>query len=44
MSGNEDGAVAALRRALAIDPQNKAASDGLKWLLRPSSAKGTSQK
>jgi XTP/dITP diphosphohydrolase len=44
MSGNEDGAVAALRRALSIDPQNKAASDGLKWLLRPSGAKGTSQK
>ncbi|MFI5349549.1 MAG: RdgB/HAM1 family non-canonical purine NTP pyrophosphatase [Elusimicrobiota bacterium] len=39
MSGDEDGAVAALRRALALEPHNKAASDGLKWLLRPAGAK-----
>jgi tetratricopeptide (TPR) repeat protein len=44
MSGDEDGAVAALRRALALDPQNKAASDGLKWLLRPSTPKAAAQK
>ena len=44
MSGDEDGAVAALRRALALDPKNRAASDGLKWLLRPSGAQGASKK
>jgi tetratricopeptide (TPR) repeat protein len=43
MSGDEDGAVAALRRALALEPNNKAASDGLKWLLRPAGAKETSK-
>ncbi|HEX4047716.1 MAG TPA: RdgB/HAM1 family non-canonical purine NTP pyrophosphatase [Elusimicrobiota bacterium] len=41
MSGDEAEAVSALRRALAIDPQDKAASDGLKWLLRPSAAEET---
>lgn len=35
MIGDETGAVAALRKALEISPKNKAASDGLKWLLRP---------
>ena len=42
MSGDEEGAVACLRQALAVDPKNKAASDGLKWLLRPTApaAKG----
>ena len=35
MSGDEEGAVASLRKALEIDPKNKAAKDGLKWLLRP---------
>jgi tetratricopeptide (TPR) repeat protein len=44
MSGDEDGAVAALRRALEIEPKNKAASDGLKWLLRPAGPKETSKK
>ena len=44
MSGDEDGAVAALRKALAIDPKNKAASDGLNWLLRPTGAKETPKK
>ena len=44
MGADEDGAVAALRRALAIEPANKAASDGLKWLLRPSGAKETRKK
>ncbi len=43
MSGDEDGAVAALRKALGIDPKNKAAADGLKWLLRPAN-KETSKK
>lgn len=41
MTGDEDGAVAALRRALALDPKNKAAADGLKWLLRPTGPKET---
>jgi tetratricopeptide (TPR) repeat protein len=44
MSGDEAGAVAALRRALALDPKNKAASDGLNWLLRPTGAKETPKK
>ncbi|MFI5360539.1 MAG: non-canonical purine NTP pyrophosphatase [Elusimicrobiota bacterium] len=44
MSGDEAGAVAALRKALAIDPKNKAASDGLTWLLRPAGAKETPKK
>ncbi|MFI5350268.1 MAG: hypothetical protein ACHQ2Z_12040, partial [Elusimicrobiota bacterium] len=43
MSGDEDGAVASLRRAIAIEPNNKAASDGLKWLLRPAAAKEPSK-
>jgi XTP/dITP diphosphohydrolase len=37
MSGDENGAIAALRRALAVDPKDKIARDGLKWLLRPAS-------
>ncbi|MFI5346013.1 MAG: tetratricopeptide repeat protein [Elusimicrobiota bacterium] len=35
LGGDEVGAVASLRRVLALDPKNKAAGDGLKWLLRP---------
>lgn len=35
MNGDEEGAVAALRRALEIEPKNKAAADGLRWLMRP---------
>ena len=38
MTGDEKGAEEALRRALAIEPKNKAAADGLKWLLRPTAA------
>lgn len=38
MIGDEPGAVAALRRALVIAPKNKAAADGLKWLLRPAAS------
>ena len=44
MSGDETGAVAALRKAQAIDPKNKAASEGLTWLLRPTGAKETTTK
>ncbi len=44
MSGDEDAAVAALRKVLALEPGNKAASDGLKWLLRPAAAKDTGAK
>ena len=36
LGGDEPGAAASLRRALALEPKNKAAADGLKWLLRPS--------
>lgn len=36
MTGDEDGAVSSLRKVLALQPKNKAAADGLKWLLRPS--------
>ncbi|MDE2512285.1 MAG: tetratricopeptide repeat protein, partial [Elusimicrobia bacterium] len=35
LGGDENGAVAGLRHVLALDPKNKAAADGLKWLLRP---------
>ncbi len=38
MIGDETGAVAALRKALELAPKNKAAADGLKWLLRPAVA------
>jgi XTP/dITP diphosphohydrolase len=38
ISGDEPGAIAALRKVLALDPKNKAASDGLDWLTRPASA------
>jgi XTP/dITP diphosphohydrolase len=38
MIGDETGAVAALRKALVIAPKNKAAADGLKWLLRPAAS------
>ena len=38
MIGDETGAIAALRKALEIAPKNKAAADGLKWLLRPAVA------
>jgi tetratricopeptide (TPR) repeat protein len=38
MIGDETGAVAALRKALEIAPKNKAAADGLKWLLRPAAS------
>lgn len=38
MIGDETGAIAALRRALEIAPKNKAARDGLKWLMRPAAA------
>ncbi|MEK7382881.1 MAG: non-canonical purine NTP pyrophosphatase [Elusimicrobiota bacterium] len=45
MGGDEEGAVASLRKALEIEPKNKAAKDGLKWLLRPAgSAKETPKK
>ena len=36
LEGDENGAASDLRRVLALDPKNKAAADGLKWLLRPS--------
>jgi len=38
MIGDETGAVAALRKALEISPKNKAAAEGLKWLLRPAAS------
>ncbi len=44
MNGDENGAVEALRKVLAIDPKNKAANDGLKWLLRPDSSAKTGDK
>ncbi|MBI3289573.1 MAG: tetratricopeptide repeat protein [Elusimicrobia bacterium] len=38
MTGDELGAIAALRQVLAIEPKNKAAAEGLKWLLRPAAS------
>jgi XTP/dITP diphosphohydrolase len=35
MSGDEDAAASALRKVLLLDPKNKAATQGLKWLLTP---------
>lgn len=40
ISGDEPGAIAALKKVLALDPKNKAASDGLKWLTRPARPAG----
>jgi len=39
MSGDEAGAVAALREALRVAPKSRAAKEGLKWLLRPAAPK-----
>jgi tetratricopeptide (TPR) repeat protein len=36
MTGDENGAVASYREVLNLNPKNKAAAEGLKWLLRPS--------
>ena len=38
ISGDEGGAVSALKKVLAIDPKNKAAADGIKWLTRPAAS------
>ncbi|MEK7390488.1 MAG: tetratricopeptide repeat protein [Elusimicrobiota bacterium] len=38
MTGDEAGAIASLRQALLIDPKNKAAAEGLKWLQRPAAS------
>jgi len=38
MTGDEKSAESALREALKVNPKNKPASEGLKWLLRPSTA------
>ncbi len=38
MTGDEASAVASLRAALKIAPKNRTAAEGLKWLLRPSTA------
>ncbi len=35
MAGDEDAAASALRKVLLLDPKNKAATQGLKWLLTP---------
>ena len=43
MTGDEAGAVAALRAALRVDPKNRAAQDGIKWLLRPAATKQPAQ-
>lgn len=39
MSGDEAGADTALRTVLTIEPKNKAAKEGLKWLSRPDAGK-----
>lgn len=36
LDGDENGAASDLKRVLALEPKNKAAADGLKWLSRPS--------
>ncbi len=38
MTGDEASAETALRKALQVNPKNKPASEGLKWLMRPSAA------
>ena len=44
MIGDESGAAAALRRVLQISPKNRAAADGLKWLLRPAASAAAGEK
>ncbi|MFA6003208.1 MAG: tetratricopeptide repeat protein [Elusimicrobiota bacterium] len=44
MNGSEEAAVACLREALRLDPKNRAAREGLKWLLRPAAPKATAKK
>lgn len=39
MTGNEAGAVAALREVLRVNPKNRAAKEGIKWLMRPAAPK-----
>ncbi len=39
MTGDEKGAETSLQEALKINPKNRPASEGLKWLLRPSPGK-----
>ena len=43
--GDEKGALKYLRKSLSLNPQNKTAKEGLKWLLKPSAQthKGPSQ-
>lgn len=36
--GDEEGAIAAYKKALSINPKNKAAAEGLEWLLRAPTA------
>lgn len=38
MLGQEEAAVASLKQALELNPKNRAAREGLKWLQRPSTA------
>jgi XTP/dITP diphosphohydrolase len=38
MSGDESSAIGALRKVLELEPKNKAAQQGLKWLLTPAAA------
>ena len=40
--GDEKGAIESYRRVLEINPKNRAASDGLRWLLRGPAGKGGS--
>jgi Flp pilus assembly protein TadD len=44
MGGDEAGAAAALRKALELEPKNKAAAQGLKWLLSPASSRRAKEK
>jgi len=38
ITGDEPGAIAALKKVLVLEPKNKAAADGLQWLTRPARA------
>lgn len=44
MLGEDDAAIASFRAALKLNPKDRAAGEGLKWLMRPTAASASSIK